>query len=88
MSAFAIEDFKKRTDWKSGGNYRFLGCLGWIGPRYSYEGLDVSEKQIEKRGRTMWTTAKWTENFDDFWAENVPDFPAAWPEHATIPIIV
>ena len=87
-AAFSIEDFKKKKDWKTGQKYIFLGCLGWVDTRYGLDGLDVSEKQIEKLGRTMFTTARWTEDFDDFWANNEPKFPASWPEHAALPIVI
>ena len=52
--AFSKEDFdKKKTQWASGAKYQFLGCLGWVGNTYSIAGLEVSEKQVEKLGRTL-----------------------------------
>jgi hypothetical protein len=87
--AFSKEGFdKKKTQWASGAKYKFLGCLGWVGNTYSIAGLEVSEKQVEKLGRALFSTAKWTTDFDTFWDSNMPEFPRAWPEKSTIPIVL
>ena len=87
-AAFSVFDFNKVQDWKEGGEYTFLGCLGWVGSRYSYAGLELSEKQLEKCGRAMFSTAQWTEDFDDFWKSNMPKFPRSWPANATLPVVI